>query len=476
MTARKFFCDQDNCQRKIFTERLGSEVPPFARRTLRLNDQLTAIGFATGGNLGASLSKILGIKISPSSILRILHNAPDDNYDTPKVLGVDDWAFRKGKKYGTILVDLEQQKPIDLLPDREASTLEQWLNDHPGVEIISRDRASAYSSGAKAGAPNAVQVADQWHLLKNLEDALKRMLDTHNRALRLPAKDIAQVERDKEIERDKKAEKKEKTICVENLNDSTNNTRGNLSKYHLNFLEVKRLKKQGHSIKSIRRHTGLHKQTIKKYICYDEYPQRSAVSTSHISAIKNYEMYIQNRWKDGERKRKQLWREIKELGFNGSFQSVYRLVSKYPTDPKEKLPPPLKIKAWSARKVSILLGKDIDKLEEEEQGYVKAFIKHCPKAAEANRLAKQFKEMTDKLKVELLDPWIENAKASGITALQNFAIGLENDYEAIKSAVSLKWSNGQVEGQVNRLKMIKRQMYGRASFHLLRKRVLADSN
>jgi transposase len=478
LTARKFFCDHDDCTRKVFTERLGHELLPYARRTIRLTAQLTAIGFATGGNLGSTLAKILGIFISPSTILRILHKTPDKNHATPKVLGVDDWAFRKGNSYGTILVDLEEQRPIDLLPDREASTLENWLKDHPGVEVISRDRASAYSSGAKAGAPDAIQVADRWHLLKNLGDALKRMLNAYNRELRLAAKDIALAERAQETKQLEKEQHQPKYVAKEKtaLDNDASPAKPRISKHHLNFLEVKKLKEKGNSINSIRRHTGLHKQTIKRYLQYEEYPEPVSVSTYNIE-IKDYEEHIQKRWKEGERNGKQLWREIKEQGFTGSFQSVYRLINNYPRNPgKEKLPPPIKIKAWSARRVSVLLGRDIDTLKEDEQMYLKAFIKHCPDASEANTLALQFKEMTNKLKTEMLDPWIEKAKTSGIVALENFAAGLKNDYAAVKNAVSLKWSNGQVEGQVNRLKTIKRQMYGRASFHLLRKRVLMDTS
>jgi len=452
---------------------MGQKIKPYARRTHRLTEHLNQIGFALGGNAGSKLATFIGMPVSSSTLLRVILKFDDKPVQTPRVLGVDDWAFRKGENYGTILVDLEKRQPIDLLPDREASTLKDWLKSHPGVELISRDRSSAYSSGAKTGAPDAIQVADRWHLLKNLSEALKKMLDAHNRELRLAAKDIAQAERDQEAKIDKEKQNEKVTERSQNTSGETNAT---LSKYHLIFLEVKKLRAQGHSIKAIRRQTGLHRQTIKRYLNYDEYPE-PAPATTYSTEIRDYEDHIQKRWKEGERNGKQLWREIQEQGFSGSFQSVYRLINKYPRDPdKEKLPPPLKIKAWSAKKVSLLLGQDFDALEEKERNYLQAFIKYCPKAKEANSLALQFKEITDKLKVSLLDKWIEKAKNSGIGALKNYAAGLEQDYDAVKAAVSLKWSNGQVEGQINRLKNIKRQMYGRANFELLRKRVLMDSS
>jgi hypothetical protein len=198
------------CHRKIFAERLGEELQPYARRTNRLNQHLNAIGFALGGNAGSKLACFIGMPVSSSTLLRVILNTDDEPVNTPSVLGVDDFAFRKGNTYGTILVDLEKNKPIDLLPDREGATLEKWLKDHPGVEIISRDRAGSYAQGAKAGAPDAIQVADRWHLLKNLGDALKRMLDQHNRELRLAAEDVAKAERKKELQ-DKKRDQKQNT-------------------------------------------------------------------------------------------------------------------------------------------------------------------------------------------------------------------------------------------------------------------------
>lgn len=404
----------------------------------------------------------------------IYHVEEDKEVPTPKYLGIDDWAFRKGKNYGTILVDLEKRKPIDLLPDREMETVKKWLEAHPGIEVISRDRASCYSQAAELGAPQAIQVADRWHLLKNLGDALKRMLDKHNQELRLAAKDIAQADRD---EADKPPDKQElKLPEPEPNNNLPLEETLPLSKFELNFLEVKRLKSEGYSIRSIHRQTGLHRQTIKKYLKYEEYPQK-AISPTKTSLALPFEPYLRKRWGEGQTNRKELWREIKEQGFTGSSQSVYRLTSKFPKDPNsENLPSPLIIRTWSARKVSLLLSKPFENQNEEIQNYLRSFYKRCPQANKASQLARKFKEMTDKLKKKRLDPWINKALESGIPSLKNFAKGLQQDYEAVKAAVSLKWSNGQVEGQVNRLKNIKRQMYGRAGFILLRKRVLMDSS
>jgi transposase len=182
LRTRRFFCDAEDCAHHIFTERLPETAASYARRTLRMEQALRWLGLALGGEAGARTAQRLGLGVSGDTLLRHLRRMWLAQKPAPvsiRVLGMDDWAWRKGQRYGTILCDLERRRVVDLLPDRQSNTVTEWLRDHAPPEVISRDRAGAYAEAARLGAPHAVQVADRFHLLRNLREALEHVLARH---------------------------------------------------------------------------------------------------------------------------------------------------------------------------------------------------------------------------------------------------------------------------------------------------------
>jgi len=172
------------CTRQTFVERLPDLAQPHAQRTVRLTEAVRGLGSESGGEAGARMATRLRMPVSGDTVLRIVRRPSAFAQPTPRVLGIDDFALRKGRIYGTVLVDLEQHRPVDLLPERTAEAVATWLHDHPGVEVIARDRSQDYARGAAEGAPEAVQVADRFHLLCNLTEVLTRYLQRMTPTLR----------------------------------------------------------------------------------------------------------------------------------------------------------------------------------------------------------------------------------------------------------------------------------------------------
>jgi transposase len=355
-----FFCDTVDCCRKIFTERLTPTIAAYARRTSRLNRQLRELAFALGGETGARIVALLNMTISPATLLRLVRATLAPDYQPPRVLGVDEWAKRKGQSYGTILVDLEQHRPVDLLPEATPEAFAQRLRDHPGVEIISRDRGANYKEGATQGAPGATQVADRFHLLLNLSDALRLMLDRHAKELRETVKQLASTAspvQDK-IPPDPTAEERaDISAPVEALQGEATVNQRPLSQAELRYQEVKTLQRQGWSQRGIAAHLNLHRQTVRRYMAADHFPER-AHGRQSVSTVAPYLTYLKQRWLEGCRSCIQLCQELRGQGYKGSYASVWRAVSKLlgrDKSPSAAKPPVSRVPQLSARRAARLL-------------------------------------------------------------------------------------------------------------------------
>jgi transposase len=468
MAVHRFFCDNGDCDARTFTERIPAFIQHYARRTNRLANKQRKVAFEVGGEAGKRLLIAMDMTVSSDSLLRLVHNAPEPEVETPRVLGVDDWSQRKGHSYGTILVDLETHKPVDLLPDRTAESFAKWLEGHPGVEIISRDRGVEYIKGANEGAPDADQVADRWHLLSNLRDTMKRLLESKRACLKAAADKANHTEA---------TVRKQEELYSAKLTKAEKRKLERQARRQERFEAVKELHGQGFYIAEIARLLNMDWKTVSKYVQADECPLYSGKRSRRPHKLDPYKEYITQRWQSGCHSSTEILHEIRQLGYDGSRSIMMDWVAKTLKPPRPSHPrlSTKTIVPWSPSRASWLLVKKKDELTEEDKQALERMKQADEKVAEAYDLGQRFTEMVRERQSEALLPWLEDATSSGIGALKQFAKGIKQDLAAVTNALSLPWSNGQTEGQVNRLKLIKRQMYGRASFGLLRKRVLADA-
>lgn len=476
LETRRFFCEAATCSRRIFAEQFPGLAAPRSRRSARLTALLSAVGLALGGEPGARLVGELGLSISPDTLLRLVRLLSAPPPSPVRVLGVDDWAKRRGHTYGTVLVDLERHTILDLLPDREAATLAAWLHQHPEVEVISRDRASAYAEGARAGAPQAVQVADRWHLLKNVGDALERVLQGQPAALRAAAAAADHAEGSAEVPSDARP-------CEEPpLPDAVPSAaagRGN-QRLQARYDQVLALAAAGLSGRAISRQTGLSRMTIRAYLRAAACPVR-APRTGLLAPGSRWERLLRERWNAGCQNAAALWQDLRAAGFPGSAGLVRRHVGAWrpvrgrrgrsSAQSAEQAAAPAPTPIPSPRRVKWWLLALPDELTEEHRAYVRRLLAAVPLLETAQQAAQAFGRLVRERDRDALDGWLQQAEQSGIAELRALAVGMRRDRAAIEAALVLPWSNGQTEGQVTRLKLVKRSMYGRGGLDLLRGRL-----
>jgi transposase len=473
LRVRKWFCRNRRCQRRIFTERLPTVAAPWARRTLRLAQRLVALGMALGGRAGVHLGRAWALAVSRNTLLRLLRRLPLPVLPTPRVLGVDDFALRKRQTYGTILVDLERRQPVALLPDRTAETVAQWLQMHPGVEVIARDRSAAYADGARQGAPAATQVADRFHLLQNLREALNQVFSTHSQALEavnalghqqpvplpdgamavpVPPHDIPLPAQQRAVQRQ--------------------------ARRQALHTQVWALHRQGWTAPAIAQHVGMSLRTVQRDLQRATFTGRKRRSDRGESGLNPYKPYLLERWNAGCYTAMRLFRDLRQRGYGGGYGVVaayarrLRQAQGLPPGhrrPRQPLPAVAErpYQPLTPRRATWLVLRRETKRTDAATQQLTALRAQQAEVAEAMDLAQDFATLVRQRQPTQLDPWLKRATTSAVDAMRRFATGLAEDYAAVKAGVTLPWSTSPVEGHINRLKMLKRQMFGRAHLDLL---------
>lgn len=467
VTARKFRCTYAGCARRLFCERLDGLADPHARTTARLADLHRVLGFALGGEPGAKVAGELGVPTSGDTLLRRVTTAPDGPEPVYRSVGVDDFALRKGRVYGTILIDLERGRVIDLLPGRDGAAVEAWLKAHPGVEVITRDRWAAYANAATAGAPQAAQVADRFHLLTNLREAVERAIARFHPLIRAevaaapasppPPAPAPQPRPPSAHEQARHAKRQARTARRE---------------------RVRALRGEGRSVRDIARHLRMSPKTVIGCLrnADDDRPHGNR-GRRRPSGVDMFRADVEAWVVAGGTNTAELHRQLRAKGCRARYDAVRRFANRLlgssgrpgrrssatprPT-PAAETPSPRALSFQFACPKAVA-GDEPPLLER-----VRARI---PALDAVLTLAAEFAAMVRKSATKPLAEWIAAAVASEVPEMVGFATGLRSDAAAVQAALTTGWSNGPVEGQVNRLKAIKRAMYGRAGMKLLRARV-----
>lgn len=449
VTVRRFHCDGAQCTRRIFAERFGEEIlAPFARRTGRLETIVHHLGLALGGRPGAGFARRLKVPVSNDTLIRVVRRrATAKACAPPRVVGIDDFAFRRNCRYGTIVVDLEQRRILKLLPDREPATVVAWLKAHASIEVVARDRGGGYGEAVARALPAVQQVADRWHLMEN---ASRAFLDAVHGALQRIRSVIGTTNLDPALLSSAERLQVEGWARRRQTNDT-----------------VLAMREDGRSIKEIARAVGLARGTVRRIIR----GQRDDVFRTRQSSLEGHLSWLDERWDAGHRNGAALWRELQSRGFTGSL----RVVTEWATRRrKAKCSGRMaSTRTPSARALARLMTTGRNHLTRSETLTVAAIENGVPDLVDARSVIETFQEaIRRKVGSDFLAAWIETAE-SGLVS--SFGRGVRKDEAAIRVAMSSPWSNGQAEGQITKLKLVKRQMYGRGKIDLLEARLFGTT-
>ena len=463
LSVRRFRCRERACPKATFAEQAEGVSARYRRRSVPLLGMLAGFGLELAGRAAARLAGALGMPVHSSTVLRLVMALPDPPVTAaPAVTGVDDFALRKGRVYGTVIADAVSGQVADLLPDREAATLQAWLQAHPGAEVICRDRAGAYAEGARHGAPGAVQVADRWHLWHNLGDYVGKAVDRHRDCLEEPqpaGPADAGPARAELVQRaaDAVARRAEDSVLA----------RRTAQRHEL----IQSLKARGKGIAQVMRETGLAKHTVRRF--YHAQTAGELLATARDgrpSLLDGHKPYLHQRWNEGCTSITRLHAELKERGYTGSYDTIRGYVQPFrrlgAAPPAVPAPP-------RARDVASWILTHPDHLTDDRKTKLSQIRDRCPQLdALAAHVTEFAKMMTHRQGLLALEDWLACVEAGDQPELHSFARGIRRDQQAVTAGLALPYSSAAMEGNVNKIKMLKRQMYGRAAFPLLRKRVI----
>jgi transposase len=485
MTVRRFFCAASPCPRRIFAEALDGFAAKYARTTTSLAQTHRAIGVALGGEAGARLAAKTAVPTSPDTLLRRVKHFEVSAQKPLRFVGIDDWAWCKGQRYGTIVVDLETSTVVDLLPDRDAATVSAWLRAHPGVELISRDRSSAYSRAASEAAPRAQQVADRWHLLKNVREAVERLFERQYSLITGVFKPADPVH---DGQGDVSPKVYSETISPEsNPQPAPSNcipvspreeaARPKRGRRIERFERVHELRRQGAPIRTIARELSMSRNSVRRYLRCPQCPDWSPSRRKRHSRLDAHRDWIDARIAEGRINATELRDELVSRGIRCSYAAVRRYLNKRlgkagQRRPRVNASKPKPASLPSAKQLSFDWIRRPEKRSAEVQTRLVVIRSTSPELSDALDILDEFTGLIRNQSTATLKKWLSRAEVHSCPEVRGFAEGIRRDESAVDAAITTRWSNGPVEGHVNRLKTIKRQMYGRAAFPLLRLRVL----
>ena len=461
-SVRHWYCRNPACSRKIFAESLAPFAGSHQQSSQALQNLQRQLGLIAGGEAGKRAATAAGLRCSADTLLRRVINTPETKQSGAPHVGIDEWAWHRGHRYGTLIVNLDTHRPLVLLPGRDQRTLAAWFRKYPEIQVVSRDRSGVYATAAREGAPQARQVADRWHLLKNIGDALERMMYRHIPLIRLVASELSP----------KKSPDPEPSVPAASLRHPERLKQQTRKKRHQRWTEVMALHNKGCSFREISRITDLSRVTVSRWVRSGTFPEMSTRPPKR-GLLDPWREWLKEQRESGNYNASRIWREMVARGFTGSETIVRDAVAKWrkgwnpPVTTAVRLPSVSRVSRW-------LMPWRITK---DEENYASRFVSlMCEKEPElkiAQQLALEFYRILKTQNKSQLSSWFTRVHESGSAEFRRVAAGMEADAAAICEAISSRWSNGVVEGHVNRLKMLKRQMYGRAGFELLRQRVMS---